>query len=255
VTYATPIIPVNRELYDQISGVLASIQDFSVIVQGAAENLDAEIKAQAEAIGGDNAVGGAGASSLLFTSIMHNVINQMLLALKAGPVAKMAIEALKNGQKPVITLANTMESLLSDYAAHLGLKTGDVIHADFGSVLTKYLDRTRTLIIKKPFSEDPVVRKYLTDEELGAEGLAAYNSAKAQIEPSRGSRTCLPRRSTGSSRIWPTRATRSARSPGAAPPSTIPAMNPCCATGRAPRCRSAAAVRRCRNSTMAASTA
>jgi hypothetical protein len=106
----------------------------------------------------------------------------------------------------------------------VGLKPGDVIDADFGAVLKKYLDRTRTLIIKKPFSKDPVVRKYLTDEELGAAGRAP-TTTKAQIE-------CLdmtdlpPRRSTGSSRTWPTPATRSARSPGAAPSSTIPAMNP-----------------------------
>lgn len=181
VTYDTPIIPTDHALYDQISGVLSDIQDFSVIVSGAAESLDAEIKAEAEAISGDNATGDAGASSLLFTAIMHNVINQMLLALKAGPAAEMAIEALRRGEKPVITLANTMESLLNDYAAQAGLKQGDVINADFGAVLTKYLDRTRTLIIKKPFSKDPVQRRYLSDAELGPEGLAAYNSAKARI--------------------------------------------------------------------------
>jgi hypothetical protein len=115
---------------------------------------------------------------------MHNLINQMLLALKVEPAANTAIEALKSGKKPVLTVANTMESFLNDYAAELGIEHGGVIEADFSRVLERYLERTRTISIRKPFMKkgEKAEKKRLTDAELGPIGVAAYNRAKAAIE-------------------------------------------------------------------------
>jgi hypothetical protein len=182
VTYATPIIPVNRELYDQISGVLASIQDFSVIVQGAADNMDADIKAQAEAHGARQ----RRRRCRCFKPAVHLDHAQRHQPDAARAQSRAGGEDGNRGVEERSEAGHHAREHDGIAAVRLcgagGLKPGDVINADFGSVLTKYLDRTRTLIIKKPFSKDPVERKYLTDEELGAEGLAAYNSAKAQIE-------------------------------------------------------------------------
>jgi hypothetical protein len=111
----------------------------------------------------------AGASSVNFTAVMHNLINQMLLALKVEPAANTAIDALKSGKKPVLTVANTMESFLNDYAAELGIEHGGVIEADFSRVLERYLERTRTISIRKPFMKkgEKAEKKRLTDAELG----------------------------------------------------------------------------------------
>jgi hypothetical protein len=96
----------------------------------------------------------------------------------------MAIEAIKRGEKPVLTVANTMEAFLKDYADNLGLKPGDDMPGDFGHVLRKYLDRTRTILIKKPFMKkgEKPERHYLTDDELGPAGVAAYKRAMAIID-------------------------------------------------------------------------
>lgn len=179
VTYDTPLVAVDKSNYAGISHSLDLIQKFSLRVKDVAGAIAEEVKKEAGAMGHDNATGGAGADSVNFTSIMHNVINQMLLALKAKPAADMAIEALKRGEKPVLTVANTMEAFLKDYAETLELKPGDKMPADFSDVLQKYLDRTRTITIKKPFSKKgDNEKKYLTDAELGPFGAEAYREAK-----------------------------------------------------------------------------
>jgi hypothetical protein len=73
--------------------------------------------------------------------------------MKVGQAARMAIEAARRGEKPVLTVANTMETFLKDFVADTGGATGDVIDADFSAVLTKYLKRVRTILIKD--SENP----------------------------------------------------------------------------------------------------
>lgn len=80
-----------------------------------------------------------------FTSIVHNFISQMLLGLKAERAAEQAIEAHKNGEKPVIALENTMGSFLKNYVEANGLSVGDKIKADYRDVLKFALKRTRRL--------------------------------------------------------------------------------------------------------------
>ena len=184
ITYNTPLVPVDRDSYDRISGGLAAIQDLSKHTARAAVEITKKLKTEGQALGYDGATGDAGASSTSFTAVMHNVINQMLLAMKAEPAAVAAIAAIKRGEKPVLTVANTMESFLSDYSDSLGIGNGDEMSADFSDVLKKYLDRTRTIIIKKPFAmkgEKSTYRHYLSDAELGPEGVAVYNRAAAII--------------------------------------------------------------------------
>jgi hypothetical protein len=180
INYNTLIVKVDHETYDQISHGLRAIQDFSLLVRKATEAISDDLKGQAGAVGHDNATSDAGASSTNFTSIMHNVINQMLLAMKVPEAAKMAIQHIRNGEKPGLTVANTMESFLKDYADTLDIKPGDEIDADFADVLIKYLDRSRRITIREPFGKESK-HHVLTDAELGPEGLEAYNNAKAMI--------------------------------------------------------------------------
>jgi predicted RNA methylase len=183
IEYNTPLVGVDRENYNTISSGLSAIQDFSAAVKAAMENVNADLMGEGGTTGYDGATGDSGAQSTNFTSIMHNVINQMLLAMKVEPAAQAAIEAIKRGEKPVLTVANTMESFLKDYADTIGVKVGDEMPADFSDVLHKYLERTRMITIKKPFMKkgEKAERRRLTDEELGPAGVASYERAKEII--------------------------------------------------------------------------
>ncbi|HWW46329.1 MAG TPA: LPD38 domain-containing protein [Xanthobacteraceae bacterium] len=180
ISYETPVISVNREAYDGISRALAQIQQFSEHVKTISETIDEDLKAAAAGVAHDNSVGDAGAKSVAFTSVMHNIISQLLLAMKAKGASILAIEAIRDGKKPVITLANTMESFFKNYADEIGATAGQPFDATFGDVLMRYLDRTRTLLIKKPYSTE-TERKYLTDGELGSIGTALYKETRDAI--------------------------------------------------------------------------
>jgi hypothetical protein len=183
VDYRTPPVNVSRKSYSQFTGVLRGIQDFQEEhIAEIKEAIDEEVRAEAQSVSPDGSVGGAGAISTNFTSVMHNVVEQMLLALKAGPAADMAIEALKNGQKPVITLANTMGSFLEEYAEEHDIGNGQPMPLDFRQLLIRYLDRTRRVTIKKPFSSERAEIHIISDRELGEDGVAAYNAVRQQIE-------------------------------------------------------------------------
>lgn len=184
INYNSPSVSVDRENYDRISYALAAIQDLSKYVKGVADRISKELRAEAGGIAGDMAVGDAGASSSNFTAVMHNVINQMLLAMKSRWAVDHAIKVIKAGEKPVLTVANTMEAFLEDYADQLDLKPGDEMKGDFSHVLKKYADRSRTVLIKKAHREkgEKPERHYLSDEELGSIGVQLYNRAVSIIE-------------------------------------------------------------------------
>ncbi len=73
-----------------------------------------------------------------FASKIFNINKQMLLALKADAAADLAIKELKEGKKPVISLAYTMESFLNEE-----LEVGDVVpQFDFSGVMLRGLEGT-----------------------------------------------------------------------------------------------------------------
>jgi len=181
INYNTPAVAVDHNTYNQISQALSAIQDFSKVVKEIAKDISRDLKAEAATLGTDSAVGDAGASSTNFTSKMHNIINQMLLSMKAPEAARMAIEHIRNGEKPVLTVANTMESFLKEYADEIGINPGDELEADFSDVLMKYLNRTRRISMRKPFSKEKAQHHDLTDAELGPIGRAAYAQAQRII--------------------------------------------------------------------------
>lgn len=183
VEYRTPPVEVDRTAYSQFTGVLRAIQSFQEVhITDAVEAIADDIKAEAQAVGYDGSVGSAGATSTNFTSVMHNLVEQMLLAMKAKPAADTAISALEAGQKPVITVANTMGSFLEEYAEENNIGNGQPMPLDFRSLLKRYLERTRRLTIKKPFSKDKATVKYISDEELGPAGVASFNNVAEMIE-------------------------------------------------------------------------
>lgn len=184
VKYEAKLFPVDKDVYNDFSKSMMKINEFSQLVNNATKDMKDSLKAQAGSVSSDGSTGGAGLESTNFTSIMHNLINQLLLSMKSKPAIDAALKAIKDGQKPVLTVANTMESFLKDMASQLDLKAGDTIEMTFGDLLIRYLERTRTLTIKEAFSKKGVkgIKHYMTDEELGPAGVAAYKKARNIIE-------------------------------------------------------------------------
>lgn len=186
IAYNTPIAEVDRETYGQASSILKAIQDFSEnYVKDATEAVKEEIKTEAETVAYDGSLGAAGARSTNFTAIMHNVINQMLLAFKADDAAQRAIAAIERGEKPVVTASNTLETLLEEYAEDNDISVGQEMNISFADVFRRYLERSRWITIKKPFSEEKGKQVRLTDAQLGAEGARAFREGMKLIAESK----------------------------------------------------------------------
>jgi len=184
VKYEAKLFPVDKDVYNDFSKSMMKINEFSQLVNNATKDMKDSLKAQAGSVSSDGSTGGAGLESTNFTSIMHNLINQLLLSMKSKPAIEAALKAIKDGQKPVLTVSNTMETFLKTTAEDLGLSIGDTVELTFGDLLLRYLDRTRTLTLKEAFSKKGVkgIKHYMTDEELGPAGVAAYKKARNMIE-------------------------------------------------------------------------
>lgn len=185
IAYNSPSVSVSRQTYNSYSNALMMIQRFSeTYTEAATKALDKRLKAEGKAVSHDGSTGGAGASSTNFTSVMHNLIDQMLLAVKAGPAADRAIEALKNGEKPVITVANTMGSFIADYTENMSINNGDRLDLTFNSLLNRYLERTRWITVRRPFMKkgEKGDKVYLTDQDLGDSGVRAFNTIRESID-------------------------------------------------------------------------
>jgi hypothetical protein len=83
--------------------------------------------------------------------------------------------ASHNGQKSVIAVANTMGSFIQGYADAHDLKNGDRLDLSFANLLERYLERSRDVVLRNYKGQSD--RHRLTDDELGDEGLFAYEEA------------------------------------------------------------------------------
>lgn len=183
ISYETPSVPFDRGAYNSFSRSLAAIHEFSTEMKRATKEIKKTLKDGGDIITKDGATGDAGVESTNFTSIMHNVINQMMLAAKADSAAEMAIAALRRGEKPVLTVSQTMESFLKHYAESTGVGVGMTLGGTFQDVLRRYLQRSREIRIKKGIGDAAEVEiHYLTNDELGPSGVASFERAQEAIK-------------------------------------------------------------------------
>lgn len=182
VKYESKTVDVDRDQYNDIAGSLMGIHHFSGFVKRVVKEIKRDMKSEGGTTRLDNAVGVEGAESTNFTSKLHNVIGQILLAMKAQPAIDEAVAALRRGEKPVIAVSNTMESFLQSYAEDEGIVVGKPMSASFNDVLQRNLDRSREIRIKKAFAEE-AEKYYLTDDDLSKVpgAIDAYNRAKDVI--------------------------------------------------------------------------
>ncbi len=180
VSFEPKVVPVDREVADGISGIMRAINEFDRAKQDAIKTLDKQLKKEAKQLGADTAIGDVGASSVAFTSLMHNAIDQGLLVQKAEAVVEETVTSLKNNQKPLIAVASTMDSFIKQYTDNNKLEVGDPIDIGFGDILHRYLERSRDVSYKDCSGEHN--RRRLSDSELGDEGVEAYENALELIE-------------------------------------------------------------------------
>ncbi|MGK7891785.1 MAG: strawberry notch C-terminal domain-containing protein [Leptolyngbyaceae cyanobacterium] len=175
INFEAKVVPVDREVADQFAEAMRAIKDFDRAKQRALRGISKELKQQAKELGEDGSIGEVGAKSTNFTSLMHNCIEQGLLAQKADATVQEAIHYLQMGQKPIIAVANTMGSFIGEYAELHGVNHGDDLSISFSDLLERYLVRSRDVVIRD-YTGD-AIRRPLTDSELGEEGLGAYEDA------------------------------------------------------------------------------
>jgi hypothetical protein len=156
-----------------------SYGDVSRLIQGVYaldRKMAAVRKAYVESRGGDTGEGGTndnskgdeGAEGTAFSSIMHNLIAQALLSMKAKIAVDQAIAMHKEGKKPILALSNTMGTFLSDYMDANGLSTGSKVGDDFkfNELIRRYLQKTREVSLTDPYDKKKKIRYFITDEDI-----------------------------------------------------------------------------------------
>ena len=182
VSYDVEPVTVDLKAYEAVSTSLAAIARFDIELKKSDVWSDVKegLKGQAEAAAMDPGTGEASVNSTNFTSLMHNIVNQMLLAIKVNAVADRAIQALRENEKPVITVANTMGAFLKSYAEDNDIKAGNGVTLSFRDVLLRYLERTLRLTVKRPDGTKYHVQIPLS--ALPPRMQKAYEDARNQVD-------------------------------------------------------------------------
>jgi hypothetical protein len=194
INFHTDETPVSGGNYPNIASSFQLINDFSKFVARMVRNISS-IKEEGIGLVPDFAVGDASLSHTGFTSVMHNIVSNMLLAMKVKRTVEKVKEIHASDQKPLIMLAKTGESFLKGYieaynemAADANpplpaIEPGSAVPATFNDILHRYLERSRVVLLKPPFQADAKkkpkpVRYRLTDDDLGPRGVELFAKAK-----------------------------------------------------------------------------
>ena len=184
IEFGTQVVEVASQELDDISSSLRVVSEMYDAID--TESIESIALAGGYQIHTDISIGDAGADSTEFHSVLHNLVTNMLLSLKADAVADAAIESLnkkgKDKEKPVIALSMTMETKLKEMMERDGLDVGDTIDWTFKDLLLKYLDRSREVRIKDPETNKVVQTIFIKDEDIGAEALDKYKEARTLIK-------------------------------------------------------------------------
>ena len=89
-----------------------------------------------------------------FSSKVHNVVSQYLLAIKCSSAVDEAMRAIGSGKKVVVGLSNTMESAITDLM-QFSADPDTEFSMTYKGLVMRYLDKMRT--IKTGFGEEDIV--------------------------------------------------------------------------------------------------
>ena len=127
----------DRELADGLTGSLRHIVTVQDAMRQAAEAINGVIAATGKRMGVP-AANRAKLETVNFSSKLHNIVGQYLLAIKTQSAADTAIREIRAGKKVVVAVQSTMESAID------GLEFGGFEMSYKGLVL-RYLDQMRFL--------------------------------------------------------------------------------------------------------------
>ena len=117
-----------------------------------------------------------------FAAKIHNIYDQFMLASKVDQAVEVAVKAIKEGRKPVITLSNTMGAFLNDQASAFQIGIGQDIDnkkLNFKRVLIKYLDDTLKYR-ERVLAETHIHRINISD--LPEEAQNSYHKLMARLD-------------------------------------------------------------------------
>jgi predicted RNA methylase len=204
IEFGVEKIPVSLKTAENNAQILNLIWQFDKLKEEAVESIHSDLAEAGEAAKEKNpALGDAGATSTIFTSVLHNLTAVTSLALKAEETANRVIQDIEQGRKPIIMLFNTMESTIKNFIdthnelalAHNAefpdspinrISPGDAVSINASELFFRYLEKSRTIKITEPYLDELTGKQKtrshrLSDEELGAAGVAAYNRAERAI--------------------------------------------------------------------------
>ena len=180
----TSTVSINKDRAEKTADIMRAIMAFDDAKEAAVEAADKAAAKTGGSVGDNKSTGKGGASSTNFTAVMHNVIAQSLLAQKVDAVVEAAAHNVARGEKVVIALSNTMGSMIKEFAEQNGIAVGSPINFTFNDMFVRYLEKSRMIAIKKAGQKKADTKRRLTDEELGPDGVQAYNNALAVIRNS-----------------------------------------------------------------------
>ena len=170
----------HRQLFDKVTEGLRSVVDADQIFK---KYFFEWAKENAEDLGMRvRAAGNMAAKSVdhhNFTSIVHNYISQILMAMKADGVVEKSLQLVQDGKKPVIATDNTMESFINKMIEKHDLKPGDPFPFDYRDILLSALERTRRISLKDTGGNSEPIQVEL--DELDGISRQAYENAEQII--------------------------------------------------------------------------
>lgn len=143
----------HKAIYDSATEIMRLIIDFQQKhVDPVIKDLDKKAKAAGKQADSKKGTKGAGVDNQPVFNGIFQATTQLLFSIKAESVAEQAIERMKQGKKPIIAFASTMESFLDTLTNDDGTKVeaGDIINADFSVILKRRLDKVLQYTIIQP---------------------------------------------------------------------------------------------------------
>ena len=170
------VIEKQRQQYDTIIGLFNDIIDFQRrYVDPIVNKKNDEAADEQGEVDHTPGTRDMGINNTPFASRTYNMVQQVLLSLKAEETAKRAIEHLKQGHKPVIALANTNEGAADE------VSTGeDMEMPDLSVNLKKGLQGTLRITKKDAFGNS--TNEMIPFDELSEAGQARYREIMDAIE-------------------------------------------------------------------------
>ena len=165
------VVEVEHKKADALTDIFNDIIAFqATYVREFLDNIREHVRDAMISIGERPGTGNLGIANVPFASKTYNLVRQMTLALKVDQAADKAIQALKEGRKPIITVSNTMEGFLKEYVGD-----SPVAEPDLASSMMRGLAG----VLRYSRDKDPADIRL---SDMSPEAQAAYHAIEDKIK-------------------------------------------------------------------------